>query len=980
MGVFDNDLTLPGAITDIQSDYNYGYDTSLFGTTDSVTIIGTAFNGPVGVQVPIYSPEHSRYIFGKSYDSATRREATLVAEVENAWERGCRTIYAVRVSGKAIYKDFQFAYDTNLKLRVAGMFPSNSNKDIYMQLDSTVGNQVLTMYKPASRATIQEKMMGLVQNEDDILPVVMKLDTSYGMTSANSIIDLIKVVNEHPYNNVIRLSIIDENGNDVTSTSSEAQALPIKAMFQGVYFIGRDKSTVSPITLMDVQFIPATTVSGASATIGALGAATTLKSITINTDINTDFPITAKDSALLVARFAAAGVSLPNAWDVLLIPGKVSELFIKDSVDYEEVQISDFDLYKRLGSGYAITATVDSAAFAASGAVKIRETATDDSNRIVPIEGGIYSMLENLKSDYRVLSNATADKAITSKFPKKDEFKVAQPTTTKLFGIINAKSKVEAKSFTAPRTYRVTLKQDSSIDTTIADVKTTLMVDIASGVVQSQNFAKRVGALETLPTGVVFKNGDLFLLGDMDAATPTLTLIRFNGSTFDKLEDATLIPNGKLFIGNDRVFESKKNTVSNKVEFIDATTLTAAEKLVVDDGDSLSVYAAAVAAGKVTAVPVCPLKAVFATDIANEVFVVTQNVATHDVGAKNEIYVVSSAFDYTTLSDFVDELNSTPELDKLFSFSIVSDQGSNANIDIIELVAGLDTNPVVSAVFDNKTITYDTSLYIPYKTTDNFARHLAQHCQYTSLKTSTTHGVIGCSKLVDVNLNSVAAKVDELMTVDTSYYAKKANGNDMLDRNNMPYPIGRNISVLFGQYIMATSDNYNFVSSAAAGYAGMVSILALDQSSTNQPISIPDPMFELNNYQLEKLTQKGFVTFKNSYTKGWVITDGVTMAPVTSPFRRLLTTRIVNAVEEIIRAAVEPYIGKPNNLANRNSMTTAIRSKVGDLIDKLLQSFDFKVVTDPSNMNLGIIDIDYVLVTLPEIRQVRNRMTVKESV
>ena len=112
MELFENDLTLPGVVTEIISDYSSGYDTSLFGTTDSVVIVGTAFNGPVGRAVEIYSPEHAKYIFGDSFDPTTRREASLVAEVYDAWERGCRTIYGIRVSGKEIYKDYSFATET----------------------------------------------------------------------------------------------------------------------------------------------------------------------------------------------------------------------------------------------------------------------------------------------------------------------------------------------------------------------------------------------------------------------------------------------------------------------------------------------------------------------------------------------------------------------------------------------------------------------------------------------------------------------------------------------------------------------------------------------------------------------------------------------------------------------------------------------------------------------------------------------------
>ena len=116
-GMFDNELILPGVITEIINDYTAGYDTSEFGSTDAVTIIGTAFNGPVGIPVPVYSPEYAKYMFGEAFDSVTRREATLVPEIIDAWNRGCRTIYAVRMSGKDIYKDYELAVESNLKLR-----------------------------------------------------------------------------------------------------------------------------------------------------------------------------------------------------------------------------------------------------------------------------------------------------------------------------------------------------------------------------------------------------------------------------------------------------------------------------------------------------------------------------------------------------------------------------------------------------------------------------------------------------------------------------------------------------------------------------------------------------------------------------------------------------------------------------------------------------------------------------------------------
>ena len=42
----ENDMNLPGVITHVEADYSYGFDSSLFGSTDSEIVIGTAFDGP----------------------------------------------------------------------------------------------------------------------------------------------------------------------------------------------------------------------------------------------------------------------------------------------------------------------------------------------------------------------------------------------------------------------------------------------------------------------------------------------------------------------------------------------------------------------------------------------------------------------------------------------------------------------------------------------------------------------------------------------------------------------------------------------------------------------------------------------------------------------------------------------------------------------------------------------------------------------
>ena len=251
---------------------------------------------------------------------------------------------------------------------------------------------------------------------------------------------------------------------------------------------------------------------------------------------------------------------------------------------------------------------------------------------------------------------------------------------------------------------------------------------------------------------------------------------------------------------------------------------------------------------------------------------------------------------------------------------------------------------------------------------------------YTSLKTTPTHGIIGTKVLLDTSLTSIANRVKELaeLRLESTLVGKKSNGTDMLDRNNMPYPIGRKVSVTSGQYIVTTDDGHSYVSNMAAGYAGMVSTLPLDQSSTCQVIKVPTPMYELTNYQLGILTQAGFVTVKKSYSKGWVITDGITMAPSDSPYKRLSASRIADGIEDVIRTVCEPFIGKVNNLANQNSLRSAIKSELDKLKGKIIEDYEFRLIADKTTNSMGILDIDYAIIPVYEIKQIRNHITIKE--
>lgn len=953
-GIFDNDLILPGVITEIIPDYAQDYDTSSFGTTESVTIIGTAFNGPVGRVTPIFSPEHAKYIFGDSFDPTTRREASLVAEIYDAWERGCRTIYGIRVSGKEIYKDYSFATETKLKLRVSGIFPSNDNKEVYMNFTATqaangeVGS--IKIYKPADRSNMKEKMQGLVLNQNQMLVTEVKL-SGYGITKDSRLVDVINIVNGAENNNVIRLAIVNEDGADVTTSSKEAQSLSVGVMFPGVYTIGRDKATAEVTVKTEVGY-----VLSSEAKPHANYQEAIWKELVVNTDVSTSYPIYAKSNGELNTLLGAVTTDAAGEW--LKAIGVIDKIAEKDKIDYEEAELDEFDLYQRLGSGFAQTAKIIEVK-GNDGRVKgykVTVPDSNDENRVVSIPDGIYSMLENHSTNYTVMSNATAETKVSGKLPRKDAFKKRKAGVINLkdngTNVIELTAKIDSRDFSEATNYSVeVISVEEGLDQ--AEVLANLVTDV--------KYERIATVSEEESNNINFPEGTNVMVYE-DTLADDLVVNRARADVTFTLKT---VQNGVLVDADERGnfivdVEDKLYAVEYGAEMARYKIKAVVEDTYVigTNGDLANVY-------KVLAdnelEPVAILGQIANRELEEDYTICFVEILAN----KAVVKVFSTEAQWMNYDELVGKLNEDSVFSELFT--------AVAYTPDVEVAAKL-----VGEGVDKGDTYYDTTMYIPYTTTDNFARHLAQHCTYTSLKTYPTHGIIGCSKLNGVNLATVADRVNEILALDLDLYAKRPNGNNMLNNNNVPHPIGRCISVPFMQYTVTTGNGYNYVSNGAAGYAGMVSTLAADRSSTNQPINIPNLAFELSNYQLSKLTGKGVVTCKRT-TQGLVITDGITMAPVDSAYRRLSTTKVINVVDRSLREVIEPFIGLQDNLATINSLNTAITSVLNKLKESLINYYEFKIVTDQASSRLGIIKINYTIIPTNEIKEVRNTVSVQES-
>lgn len=1018
--IFEDELTLPGVITNILNDYTSEYDQSQFGTTQSVTIIGTAFDGPVGVPTKISVPEQAKYIFGDSYDPKTRREASLVPNIYDAWDKGCRTIYAVRVSGKDIYKDYDFAIETDLRLRVRGAFPSNKNKEVFMvyetaqNINSNAGK--IKIFKPATRATINEKKLGMVDNINDML--VKEIDlTGYDFNKDSKLIDVINKINSYSDNNVIHLEIVNSEGVAVDS-SKEAQDLSLGVMFPGIYTLGREKTGDKIISSTNVEFVRTEKAKPYEDFDGFLW-----KKLTYNTDVAQPYPIYAETSQQMQIFFGEeSGLVADSSYKYMKDPNALNILTVADNIDYEEVSLDPFEIYKKLGSGFCDTCMIQPIKTGEEEDdevthYRVIQTPETNPNKTIGIQDGLYSTLENHGTDYLVVSCVNAETSLYGGVPKKDEFKKTKKNTLELKkvgaeredAIINAQTIVGEKDFSNRVKYAIDIKNVETLN--VSEITEKIKEDkyLRVPVIDKTLLDKEYDIEDNL-FALAIDCTTQFTAADLTGTEGSAEgpgyedhvvakcngeLVKYNKSKrkFEEIEigyiqaEKTNLIVDLMIDGKSTLVPmvyDKKESAKNEGKMIYAANTLTDTKLAVGDyvvgstSKTANIYKAET---ETKLIPIVSLLE-FSEGIDEEEFTVVafeKNVpclpaeVTGTDGAtlmsENLSYVTINTNEASWLSniDIVEKLNRHSALNNYFVFELKNN------------TQAIDSFPKegLSAIGLNRLEdTYDTNLYIPYTTSDNFVRQLAQHCTYSTLKGSPCHGVIGSEKLSAVTLSNIANKVNKVMELDFDLYAKKSNGNNMLDKDNMPYAIGQNVTMTFVQYTVTTGNGYIYTTNGASGYAGMVSTLEPDATSTNQSININNLSYSLSEYQITKLTKKGVITVKNSATKGLVITDGVTLAPVDSAYRRLSTTRIINYTAKILKAAVEPFIGRTDNLATKNSINTAIKSVLNKQVGSIIDKYDFKVTSTAEERRLGIIKINYSIVPFNEIRQIYNTIEI----
>lgn len=199
------------------------------------------------------------------------------------------------------------------------------------------------------------------------------------------------------------------------------------------------------------------------------------------------------------------------------------------------------------------------------------------------------------------------------------------------------------------------------------------------------------------------------------------------------------------------------------------------------------------------------------------------------------------------------------------------------------------------------------------------------------------------------------------------------------DGRGNPIDIGAYISVVasWGKMrngsasrLYPTVGYYNACGDGA--YAGLMSILSPEISTTNQKIRGMEPLRELSARQVNDLCGSRFVCFWTQ-PPGYVVASGMTGAHnisqyYRSDFVRLTTVRITHEAINVVRLAANQFIGRPNNAVNRSALEAAIDEALGKMQKRgALEGFKFSLKSTPTMRVLGQLIVDLTLIPAFEL-------------
>lgn len=251
---------------------------------------------------------------------------------------------------------------------------------------------------------------------------------------------------------------------------------------------------------------------------------------------------------------------------------------------------------------------------------------------------------------------------------------------------------------------------------------------------------------------------------------------------------------------------------------------------------------------------------------------------------------------------------------------------------------------------------------------ESFAVKVANKCAEITENSHPCFGVLG------IKPHDGASQRDGAM--QASVVNSHLDLPDLIDREELVN--GHYLVVVAAEIVPLGYNRYvdNGFANGAATFAGSVGNLDSWSAPTSKPIfNVEKIRYSPTKVKQVEIINKGVIPVALNFNRAAIWVDGHTFVKPTSDYVRLTTLRIVFDAVQSIRRAAQGFIGEAATLENRNSLETAISSRLRGMqqLGALLSS-DFTVTYVPAESK-AIVDL--VLQPAFELRRIEISVSVQ---
>lgn len=199
------------------------------------------------------------------------------------------------------------------------------------------------------------------------------------------------------------------------------------------------------------------------------------------------------------------------------------------------------------------------------------------------------------------------------------------------------------------------------------------------------------------------------------------------------------------------------------------------------------------------------------------------------------------------------------------------------------------------------------------------------------------------------------------------------DGTPVTDSNGFIVDLGKYLSIVASQ---VTNSAGSLVVSSASSYAGLAATVTPGDSTTNQVVPGVTLLTDLKRARLKQLQAAGYVVLENR-SKGVTVVSGDLASRLTSDYRYLSTSIVMNYIAADIAEVCDPFIGKGIDGTSKVALHTALhtrfqqRQRQGFFIDYLMQL---------RQVAPNVIDVAYTITAKDELRQVSNSIKLSREI